>query len=176
MESLLGWIDTIAVTAGICFLVVRQFLWRTADAARLFVLPLSIIAVGVVSVVWEVLRGEPLTLFTLAVVCAEAVLVFGTGTAMGWMTQFRQRGGVLSYRLVPEGMILWGVFLAIRVGSLFLAGRFGAHLLDTTGAIMVSFGINRLANSLVVRRRIEHRKPVGKESLMSRLLQSRAGR
>jgi hypothetical protein len=163
MESLLGWMDTIAVIAGIGFLISRQFLWRAADAARLFVLPLCIVGAGVVWVAWEVLRGEPLTLLTLAVVCAEAVLVSATGMAMGWMTQIRERNGVLSYRLVPGGLVLWGVFLAIRVGSFVLAGRLGAHLLDTTGAITVSFGINRLANSVVVRRRIKHLESGAKE-------------
>jgi hypothetical protein len=158
MESLLGWMDTVAVTVGIGFLIFRQVLWRTAEPARLFVLPLCIVGTGVVWVTWEVLRGEPLTLFTFAVVCAEAVLVFATGTAMGWMTQFRERNGALSYRLVPGGLVLWGVFLAIRVGSFVLAGRIGAHLLDTTGAITVSFGMNRLANSVVVSRRIKQRK------------------
>lgn len=165
MEGFLGWIDTVAVTVGIGFLITRQFLWRTADMARLFVLPLSIVGAGVIWVIWEVLQGEPLTLFTLAVMCAEAVLVFATGTAMGWMTQFRERNEALSYRLVPKGLILWGVFLSIRVGSFVLAGKVGAHLLDTTGVITVSFGINRLANSLVVRRRIKQRKLVAESEL-----------
>ena len=57
-------------------------------------------------VAWQVLRGEPLTLFTLAALCTEAVLVYATGTAMGWMTRFREQNGALSYRPVPAGLVL----------------------------------------------------------------------
>ncbi|WP_163570375.1 hypothetical protein [Fodinicola feengrottensis] len=42
----------------------------------------------------------------------------------------------------------------IRVGSFVVAAQVGAHLLETTAAIMLSFGVNRLASSLVVRRRL----------------------
>ncbi len=39
-----------------------------------------------------------------------------------------------------------------------LAARLGAPLLETTGAILLSFGLNRLASALVVRRRLAWRE------------------
>jgi len=78
--------------------------------------------------------------------------VAGTGAAMGRATRFRDEDG-LRYRLTGPGIALWAVFLAIRVASFVLAGVLGARMLDATGLILVSFGVNRLAAALVVRRR-----------------------
>lgn len=49
--------------------------------------------------------------------------------------------------------MLWAVFLAIRLLSLILAPQVGARLVESTGAVLISFGTNRLVASLVVRRR-----------------------
>lgn len=162
MGNALDWFDTFLITVGIGFLIVRRFFWRPADPEKLLRFPVYLIGIGVVWTIWEVVKGEPLTLLAVAIACAEIALVSLTGAAMGSMTQFRKRNGVLSYRLAPYGLVLWGVFIAIRIGSFVLAGKIGASLLDTNSAIMISFGINRLANSLVLRRRIERRDYVAK--------------
>lgn len=157
MANTLGWLDTLLITAGIIALIARQFFWRAADPSRLLRLPLFIIGIGVAWAFWEVVNGEPLTLFALAIATTEAVLVFATGSVMGLMARLRERDGAFSYRLASSwGILLWGVFLAIRIGSFVLAGKVGAHLLDTTGMVMVSFGTNRLASSMIVKHRIEH--------------------
>ena len=158
MTSAASWLDTLLITSGIGFLVVRQFFWRAADPAQLLKLPLAIIGIGAAWVLWDSAQGKPLTLLNLAVLGAEALLVFATGCAMGLLTQLREHGGVLSSRLAPSGVVLWCFFLTVRVGSFLLADKLGAHLLDTTGAITISFGLNRLASSLIVKDRIKHRK------------------
>ncbi|MYW89420.1 hypothetical protein G3I59_01920 [Amycolatopsis rubida] len=138
----------IAVAAGI--LIVRQFQWRSAEPWRMLVMPLALIAVGLGWLGFELDGGFQRADWLLI---GELVLVAGTGAAMGCVTRFRQADG-LQYRLTGAGIALWAVFLAVRVGSFALAGVLGAHLLDATGLILVSFGVNRFAASLVVRRRI----------------------
>ena len=88
-------------------------------------------------------------------VVAELGLVAVTGTVMGYVTHFRRAGGRLQYRLTGVGLILWAVFVAIRVGNFALANLLGANVAEATGLILLSFGVNRLAAIAVVRRRAE---------------------
>lgn len=158
MANGMDWLDSLLATAGIAVLIARQFFWRRTDPARLLKFPLVIVAVGLVWMSWDLAHGAVLSRLALVVVGAEAALVFLTGVAMGLMTQLRRRGSVLSARLAPAGVGLWGIFLAVRIASFVVAGRAGVHLLDTAGAIMLSFGINRLASAAVLKTRIERRE------------------
>ncbi|WP_370935198.1 hypothetical protein [Amycolatopsis sp. cg13] len=143
-------VDDVLLALGIGILIVRQFQWRSAEPRRMLLMPVLLIVVGLVYLGFELGGGFESADWLLV---GELVLVAGTGTAMGYVTRFRQAGG-LQYRLTGAGIVLWAVFLAVRVGSFALASVLGAHLLDATGLILVSFGVNRLAASLVVRRRI----------------------
>lgn len=151
MMHVMNGLDTLLITVGILFLIVRRFFWREIEPTKLFRFPLLMIGLGATWAVWDVINGATFGLVSLGVMGLEALLVFGTGLVMGLMTQFRQRSGQISYRLLPAGVLLWLVFLAVRIGSFILADKLGFHLLDTTGAILVSFGINRLAAALVIR-------------------------
>jgi len=155
MSSHTGSLDTLLVVLGIVALIIRQFFWRSADIARLLKTPLMILAAGALWMGWDALHGEPLTPRIFEVALAEVVLVLSTGAVMGMATQFKPDHGLLRYRLVPAGILLWLAFLAIRVGSFLYADRIGVHLLDTTGAILLSFGLNRLSNALVIKARYE---------------------
>jgi len=146
-------VDDAVVGIGIGFLIYRQFRWRDADPGTILRLPLIIVACGVAAVVVDVFRGERLTAMDLTAFVGELVLVSATGTVMGFATRFRGTHGSLQYKLSGWGVALWAAFLAIRIGSLVLASRLSAPLLETTGAIVVSFGVNRVASSTVVRRR-----------------------
>ena len=145
-------VDDVLIAVVVGFLIVRQFQWRSAEPRRMLLMPLLVIAVGLVYLGFELGEGFQRADWLLA---GELVLVAGTGTAMGYVTRFRQADG-LQYRLTGAGIVLWALFLAIRIGSFALASVLGAHLLDATGLILVSFGVNRLAASLVVRHRSVH--------------------
>ncbi|MBG0738030.1 hypothetical protein IV500_01075 [Paeniglutamicibacter antarcticus] len=111
-----------------------------------------IIAAGIVYLLFELSGGISWRTADWLVV-AELGLVAFTGTAMGYATNFRSAGGQLQYRLTGTGIFLWGLFIVIRIADFALAGALGANLADATGLILLSFGINRLAAILVVRRR-----------------------
>lgn len=144
-------VDDVLIAVAVGILIVRQFQWRSAEARRMLLMPLLVIAVGLVCLGFEI-HGLQRADWLLV---GELVLVAGTGAAMGRVTRFRRADG-LQYRLTGAGIALWAVLLAIRIGSFALASVLGARLLDATGLILVSFGVNRLAASLVVRHRIVH--------------------
>jgi len=148
--------DYVIITVGIAVLIVRQFIWRSAELHRMLRLPVLIIGVGIAYLVFEVWGGFAWVPADWLVV-AELGLVAITGTAMGYATHFRQTGGRLQYRLTWTGIILWAIFVAIRVGDFVLASTLGANLADATGLILLSFGVNRLAAVAVVRHRAEAR-------------------
>lgn len=150
-------LDEVAVTVGVVVLIVRQSQWRSADLHRMLRLPAIIVALGLVLTATELRNG-----FAWApgdwVIIGEFALVAVTGMIMGTVTRFRRRQGELQYRLTTAGLWLWVLFIAIRVGSFVLAAGLGAQLADATGIILLSFGLNRLAAVVVVRRRIEQNR------------------
>lgn len=146
--------DDLIIGAGIALLIIRQFLWRSADLTRMLRMPAIVIAAGIVYLVIELRRGFAWSSSDW-LVFGELLLVALTGTIMGHITNFRRVEGRLQYRLTRPGLALWAAFVAIRVGSFAVAHILGAHLLETTGMILVSFGANRLAASLIVRHRAQ---------------------
>ncbi len=155
-----GSLDALFVTVGIALLIVRQFLWRTADPRKILQLPLAILGIGIVSLGWDIAHGLTLTGRTLVVIAAEIALVSLTCVVMGWGTQLARRAGQLAYRLSRPGILLWALFIGIRVGSFVVAARMNVHLLETTGAILISFGFNRLLSSLVVMSKVRRYRSV----------------
>jgi hypothetical protein len=146
--------DDVLIAVGIGFLVVRQFVWRSAQLSRMLRMPVAIIAIAIGYLVVEFSGGLDWVPADWIIV-AELLLVACTGTAMGHVTRFRTAGGRLQYKLTGAGIWLWLVFLCIRAGSFAIASVLGANLGEATGIVLLSFGINRLAAVLVVRRRIE---------------------
>jgi hypothetical protein len=153
----LGNLDRLAVGVGIVVLIARQFIWRTADPRTLLRLPLALLSIGTLTLGQEVFGGAALTAHTSALLAAELALVALLGATMGGLMQLRADDTGWRYRLSPRGIALWALFVAIRVGMFALAARLGAPLLETTGAILLSFGLNRLASALIVRRRLAGR-------------------
>lgn len=145
-------VDAVLIALGIGVLIVRQFLWRTAQLSRMLRMPALVIAMGLVYLVVELRSGFHWVAADWLVV-AELAMVAITGTMMGYATRFRVKSGRLQYRLTGIGVLLWAVFVAVRVANFALAGALGADLGEATGLILLSFGINRLAAILIVRYR-----------------------
>lgn len=144
--------DDILITIGISVLIIRQFIWRSARLDRMLRMPAIVIAAGIIYLIIEV-SGEFAWVPADWLIVAELGVVAITGTAMGYATHFREAHDNLQYRLTWIGIILWAVFVAIRIGNFALASTLGANLAEATGLILLSFGINRLAAIAVVRRR-----------------------
>ncbi|MDF2664721.1 MAG: hypothetical protein K0R81_571 [Microbacterium sp.] len=147
-------VDDVIITVGIAVLIVRQFIWRSTQLHRMLRLPVAIIAAGLVYLVielWGGLRWVPADW----IIIGELLLVAVTGTIMGYVTRFRTVDEHLQYKLIPVGVWLWALFILIRVGCFYLASTLGANLAEATGLILLSFGTNRLAAIVIVRRRAE---------------------
>lgn len=146
--------DNVIIVVGIAVLIVRQFIWRSAELPRMLRMPAALIAAGIGYLVFELWGGFHWVTADWLIL-AELGLVAVTGTAMGYATHFRRAGSRLQYRLTGIGVILWAVFVVIRVGNFALANLLGANLAEATGLILLSFGVNRLTAITIVRRRAQ---------------------
>ncbi|MEN0101768.1 MAG: hypothetical protein AAGC90_02485 [Curtobacterium sp.] len=142
------------------FLAYRQATWQYLDPARIWRGPLVMAVIGVV-----VLAQTKATITTTDIVFLgiEALISVGVGLAMGTMTRFRtvstpdDKGRTIQSRTGWYGAGLWFVLIAVRVGLDVVGGTMGAHLLTSTGAILLMLAINRAARALVIDQRIPGR-------------------
>ena len=142
------------------FLAFRQATWQYLDPARIWRTPLIMAIIGVV-----VMAQTKATITTTDIVFLgiEALISIAVGLSMGSITTFRtvstpdQKGRTLQSRTGWFGAGLWFVLIAVRVGLDVLGGHMGAHLLTSTGAVLLMLAINRAARALVLDQRIPNR-------------------
>ena len=143
--------------ALVAFLAYRQATWQYLDPTRIWRTPLVMGVIGVV-----VLAQTKATITTTDVVflAVEALITIGIGLTMGRITRFRtvgtpdSKGRTMQSRTGGLGAALWIVLIVVRVGLDVLGGHLGAHLLTSTGTILLVLALNRAARALVVDQRI----------------------
>jgi len=143
--------------ALVVFLGYRQATWQYLDPTRIWRTPLVMAIVGVV-----ILAQTKATVTTTDVVFLgiEALITVGVGLTMGRITRFRtvatpdSKGRTIQSRTGWLGAALWIVLLLVRVGLDVLGGHLGAHLLTSTGTILLVLALNRAARALVIDQRI----------------------
>lgn len=152
--------------ALVAFLGYRQATWQYLDPTRIWRTPLVMAIVGVV-----VLTQTRSTITTTDVVflAIEALVTIGVGLTMGSITRFRtvgtpdRKGRTIQSRTGALGAALWIVLIVVRIGLDVLGGHLGAHLLTSTGTILLVLALNRAARALVIDGRIPRgdRRPSG---------------
>lgn len=139
------------------FLAYRQATWQYLDPARVWQTPLVLGVVGIVVLAQSAAAVTTLDVLFLGI---EALVGVAAGLAMGGMTRFRtagaadDKGRTLQARTGWAGAGLWLLLIVVRVGLDVLGGHLGAHLLTSTGAILLVLALNRAARALVVDQRI----------------------
>lgn len=142
------------------FLAFRQTTWRYLDPARVWRMPLIMAVVGVVVLAQT---KAPITTIDIVFLGIEALISVAVGLSMGSITTFRtvstpdEKGRTLQSRTGWFGAGLWLVLIAVRIGLDVLGGHMGAHLLTSTGAVLLMLAINRAARALVLDQRIPNR-------------------
>jgi len=144
-------------------LMYRQLRWRAFDPARALSLPVILGGVGLVLLA----RSGTTSIATVdvAFVTVELLLSVGIGTAMGFLTTFREAPDAphtVQIRAGAWGASLWFVLIAARVGLDLIAGSLGGHLVTQVGVILLLLGVSRAASARVVRTRL--RQPVASAS------------
>lgn len=141
------------------YLAWKQSTWQFLDPARIWRGPVVMAGIGIVVLAQSAATIDPQDVVFLGI---EALLSVGIGLAMGSRTRFRTvsapdaKGRTLQSRTGWIGAALWVALIVVRIGLDVVGGHLGAHLLTSTGVILLMLAVNRAARALVVDQRLQH--------------------
>ncbi|MDR6971519.1 hypothetical protein [Leifsonia shinshuensis] len=149
----------------------RQLTWRPVVVSRMWRGPAVFAVVGAVLLVQQA-HPATITALDLAVISGEIVLSLAIGAWMGAIARFRRLPepvvagknptdiAVYESRTGVLGLVLWVAVIAVRVVIDVLASQAGAHLVASTGIILLVFAANRAARTAVFAARLDRHAAV----------------
>ncbi|MFZ7087319.1 hypothetical protein [Curtobacterium sp. RRHDQ10] len=150
--------DIVIGIALVGFLIYRQTTWQYLDTGRIWRTPAVL---GLIGLVMTAQSGTGrITSADVAFIAAEVVVSVSIGLVMGSIAHFRvastpnAKGHTVQTRTGALGAVLWIALIAVRIGMDVLGAHLGAHLLSSTGMILLMIAVNRAARALVLDRRI----------------------
>ncbi|WP_423922040.1 hypothetical protein ACPEEZ_01950 [Frigoribacterium sp. 2-23] len=152
--------DNLFLTIVIGLLVVgwlayRQLQWTGIDRRSVWRSPIVLGGIGLVLLA-QSSHGVAVGTVDIALIVVEAAVSLGLGLLMGRLTRFRtaarpdRKGRVIEARTGRAGAALWIALIAVRVLMGVVGASLGAHLLESTGVILLTIAVNRAALALVV--------------------------
>ena len=140
-------LEVLAVIGIIGYIIVRQVQGEPLRGKRAVLLPVILTVVGFLN-----LRsgGTHLTGADIACLVIGAAGSAAIGLAFGAVTRLRDRGGYLWAQLPLWGLWLWAALIAWRVLMTVVATGMHAHVAASTATLLVSLGINRVAQAAVI--------------------------
>lgn len=140
-------IEIIAVIGLIGYIIFRQIQGEPLRGKRAVVLPAVLTLIGFMN-----LRSGGGHLGTADVFCLVigAAGSAGIGLAFGTITRLESRGGHLWAQLPLWGLGLWAGMVAWRVLVMLLATGMHAHVAASAATLLLSLGVNRLAQAAVI--------------------------
>ena len=139
-------LTVLAAIGVIVYVIGQQVIGSAVRGKRLIVLPAVLTVVGIL----EISGSKSLGALDVLLLGVSAVTAIAIGLGLGSMTRLERRGGYLWAQLPKRGLWLWGGLIASRVVVSGIAGVSGAHVAAGTGAILLTLGLNRAAQALVV--------------------------
>jgi hypothetical protein len=140
-------IEILAVIGIIGYVIVRQVQGEPLRGKRTVVLPAVLTVIGFLN-----LRGggTHLTGADIACLAAGTAGSAAIGLAFGAVTRLQARGGYLWAQLPLRGLWLWAALVAWRVVMILLASGLHAHVAASSATLLLSLGVNRLAQAVVI--------------------------
>lgn len=136
----------LAVAAAVVFIIFTQVKGMTLTRRRTVVLPAVLCVVGAVGLSGTKGVGVEDILFLVV----SAGIAAAIGLAQGAVMHLEARDGALWGRLPVPGLWLWAAFIVSRIALVALAYALGAHAAASTDGILLTLGINRLAQAAVI--------------------------
>jgi len=138
---------TVLVAIGaIVFLIGQQVIGTAVSGKRLVVLPAILTVIGIV----ELGGSSNVNAMDVVMLALSAGTAIAIGLGLGAMTRLERRDGHLWAQLPKRGLWLWVGLFVSRALMAGVANVSGAHLAAGTAAILLTLGLNRAAQSLVI--------------------------
>jgi hypothetical protein len=139
---------TVLAAIGIVVYVIGQQLVGSAlSGKRVVVLPVVLTVIGIVDISGS--KSHPGTTDIVLLVVSAAIAI-AVGAALGAMTRLERRDGHLWAQLPRQGLWLWGGLIASRLVIAGIAHAADAHVAAGTTVILLTLGLNRIAQALVI--------------------------
>jgi hypothetical protein len=141
-------LDILIAIAVVAYVIGRQVMGEPLRGRRLIVLPAVLAIIGIVELSQS--KGQhfgPADGLCLAI---SGVAAAAIGVAQGASMRLESRNGYLWGRMPLKALWWWAALLASRGAVTLLAIGMHAHVAESTASILLTLGINRLAQAAVV--------------------------
>lgn len=139
-------LEIVAVIGLIGYIIFRQVRGEPLRGKRTVVLPAVLTIIGFM----DLHGGGHLTsadIFCLLIGTAGSAAI---GLALGAVTRLESRGGYLWAQLPLRGLWLWAALIGWRLIVMLLAAGMHANLAASASTLLLSLGVNRLAQAAVI--------------------------
>ncbi len=150
-------LETIVIGLAIVALVTyRLSQWQSVRPSRLFRMPLILAALGLLSLAGS---GRQLTRWhpgvpDLAIVTSELAIGIMVGWLIGRLTVIRTFADGTRSKLLPGGIAVWLVFVALRIGFGIAASMMGASVAALPGITLIVIAVIKAVQGLMVHVRV----------------------
>jgi len=140
-------VTVLAAIGIIVYIVGQQLVGSALTGKRVVVLPAVLTVIGIADISSSKSHPDAMDIVLLVVSAAIAIAV---GAGLGAMTRLERRDGHLWAQLPKQGLLLWGGLIASRLVITGIAHAADAHVAAGTTAILLTLGLNRVAQALVI--------------------------
>jgi hypothetical protein len=139
---------TVLVAVGIvAYVIYTQVVGAPLTGRRAIALPAVLTIIGIVDLAHA---KTPMTALDLTLLVISGAIAVGVGLGLGSMTRIEARNGHLWTQLPKRGLWMWGALIASRLVMIGIADALGANAVAGTSAILLTLGLNRVAQALIV--------------------------
>jgi hypothetical protein len=141
-------IEILAVIGIIGYVIFRQVQGEPLRGKRAVLLPAVLTVIGFLNLRsggGAHLASADITCLVVGIAGSAAI-----GLAFGAIMRLDSRGGYLWAQLPLRGLWLWGAMVAWRVVVILLATGLHAHIAASAATLLLSLGVNRLAQAVVI--------------------------
>lgn len=140
-------LEILAVVAIVVYVIGRQLIGEPLRGRRLLLLPVILVVIGATSLTGH---GQHFVASDIIIIGVGGLVAAGIGVAQGFRMRLDSRNGTL-WGQMPVSSLWWWLALVIsRVIMITVASAIGAHIAAGTAPILLTLGINRLAQAAVV--------------------------
>ena len=141
-------IEILAVVGIIGYVIFRQVQGEPLRGKRTVLLPAILTVIGFLNLHGS--GGAHLTGTDIACIAVGTAGSAAIGLAFGAIMRLESRGGYLWAQLPLRGLWLWVALVGWRVLVMVAATGLHAHIAASSATLLLSLGVNRLAQAAVV--------------------------
>jgi hypothetical protein len=140
-------LEIVAVIGIVVYVIGRQLIGEPLRGRRLMLLPAILVVLGSTSLVGH---GQHLVTSDIVIIAMGGVVAAVIGAVQGSRMRLEARNGTLWGQMPVSSLWLWLALVISRVIMIVVASNVGAHIAAGAAPILLTLGINRLAQAAVV--------------------------